>query len=111
MTTVDQMKITLSYYLKGFNLNFLIISCFFANVIVLCYAVCVTSLLTRELLTFLLLTSSGGEGGKSSEAVQNPGGGGGKNWLVNMLSFFTCRRRECFLKIFKFSQILNPRSF
>jgi len=70
-----------------------------------------TSLLACELLTCLQLTSSGGEGGKSSEAVQNPGGGGGKNWLVNMHLFFTCRRRECLLKNFKFGHILNPSLF
>ena len=53
---------------------------------VLRYAVYVTSLMARELLTCFQLCSSGGEGGKSSEAVQNAGGGGGKNWLVNILT-------------------------
>ena len=79
------MKISQTYQ-KGFSLIFLIISCFFVTVTVLRYAVCVTNLMVRELLTCFQLSSSGGESGKSSEAVQNPGGGGGKNWLVNILA-------------------------
>ena len=54
---------------------------------VLRYAVWVTNLMARELLTCFQLSSSGGESGKSSEAVQNPGGGGGKNLAVNVLTF------------------------